>query len=194
VHTALLRDGLRARPVDRASLRAATGLTMAEVRAALTALHGAGAIYLEAGAISAAYPFSFQPTLHRISIHGVTLFACCAVDALAVPPMCATAAEVASACGHCGAPIRVMMHGELVFGARPETPVVFYPSRECCEAGPAVLTRCPHINFFCGRDHAARWQAARPDLQGTVFTLGEAAAFARDHFAAIIQAVRLGDQ
>jgi hypothetical protein len=51
-----------------------------------------------------------------------------------------------------------------------------------------------HINFFCSRDHVVLWQTARPDLQGTVFTLGEAAAFAREHFAAVIRAVRSSEQ
>jgi hypothetical protein len=66
------------------------------------------------------------------------------------------AAEVASECGHCEGTITVMMHGDRVLGARPAAPVVFYPSTDCCAVGPAILTRCPHINFFCNRDHSMR--------------------------------------
>jgi len=190
VRVAILRHALHAQPISTASLSVATGLTPAKVDAALAALHEAGAIYLANGGAAAAYPVSFRPTKHRVTIDGVTTYANCAVDALAVPPMVEAAVEVASECAHCGATITVMMLGDRVLGARPAAPVVFYPSADCCEGGPAVLTRCPHINFFCDRDHAVRWQAAHPARQGTVLVLSKAAAFAREHFATVICAVR----
>lgn len=184
---------MHARPVSPASLGAATGLTTSEVHAALAALHEAGAIYLADGTIRAAYPFSFDPTIHRVVIGGATLYANCAVDAVAVPPMCEEAVEVSSECGLCRGPITVTMHGDRVLGTQPAAPVVFYPSSDCCAEGPAILTRCPYINFFCSRDHSMRWQAAHPEQRGTVFTLGEATAFAHEHFAWVIRSVRSGD-
>jgi len=190
VRTAILRTALRARPVTPESLAAATGLTREDIKAALATLHEAGAIYLSDEAIVAAYPFSLVPTPHRVTIAGVTAYANCAVDALAVPPMADGPAHVSSACGHCGIPMTVTMRGDRILGSQPAAPVVFYPDRDCCAPGPAVLTRCPYIEFFCRPDHAARWQDAHPALHGTVLGLADAAAFASRHFDKAIRAVR----
>lgn len=190
VWTAILRHALHAQPITLESLPAAAGLPPEDVKAALVALNETGTIYLRDGAVVAAYPFSFAPTPHRVTIAGVTAHPNCAVDALAVPPMADEPAHVSSTCGHCGAPVLATMRGDRILESRPAAPVVFYPDKDCCAPGPAVLTRCPHIQFFCGRDHAARWQEARPELHGTVLGLDDAAALARRHFDNAICAVR----
>jgi hypothetical protein len=133
---------------------------------------------------------SLVPTAHRVTVGGATIYANCAVDALAVPPMADEPVRIESVCGHCGTAITVAMHGRRLLRYEPPAPVVFYPEKECCAPGPAVLTRCPHIQFFCGRDHALRWQEAHADLRGAVLDLPAAATFSREHFAATIDAVR----
>lgn len=190
VRTAIWLHALHGRPVTIPSLAQATGRPPGEVAAALTALHEAGAVYVRDGAIIAAYPFSIPPTAHRVIIGELTVYANCAVDALAVPPMVDEAAEIASPCGRCGGPVTVAMHGDRVLGSRPAAPAVFYVGKECCAAGPAVLTRCPHIQFFCGRDHVAQWLNVHPELRGAVYDLAAAAAFASRHFSEAIRAVR----
>jgi alkylmercury lyase-like protein len=190
VLTAILDHALHGRAASDPLLAAATGLAAEGVTAALTALHETGAIYLRDGIIVAAYPLSFVPTTHRVTIGGVTTYANCAIDALAVPPMAERAADITSACGHCRAPIRVRMRRDRILRSEPAGPVVFYLAKDCCPPGPAVLTRCPHIHFFCDRSHAAQWQEAHPHYRGTVLDLAEAAAFARRHFAEVIHAVR----
>jgi alkylmercury lyase-like protein len=190
VETAILRYARWAQPVTAESLAAATGLALEDVRAALAGLHETGAIYLRDGAVLAAYPFSMVPTANRISIAGLTVYANCAVDALAVPPMTDEPANISSMCGHCGGFVTVTMRRDRILHAQPAAPVVFYPDKDCCSPGPAVLTRCPHIQFFCGRDHAAGWQEAYPDLRGALLDLADATAFAGRHFAAAIRAVR----
>jgi hypothetical protein len=192
VRTAILRAALRAQPVTPESLAAATGLSEKDITAALATLHETGAIYLRDEAVIAAYPFSLVPTPHRVTIAGVTVYANCAVDALAVPPMVDEPVPVSSLCGYCGDHVTVTMQGDRVLESQPAAPVVFYPDKDCCAPGPAVLTRCPHIRFFCGRDHAARWQEVHPELRGTVLGLADAAAFAGRHFDKAIRAVRGG--
>src|SRR5579859_2612035 len=169
VRTAILRRALLDRDTAGPALAEAAGLSPADVSAALTALHDAGAVYLRDGAVMAAYPFSLVPTEHRFAIGGVTVYANCAVDALAVPPMVDEETQITSKCGHCRAPIVVMMRGSRILGSEPAAPVVFYLAKECCVPGPAVLTRCPHIQFFCGGDHAARRQQTHGERRGTVF-------------------------
>jgi Alkylmercury lyase len=190
VRTAILRHALHAQPVTLESLAVATRLAPEDVKAALAALHETGAIYLRDGAVVAAYPFSLLPTQHRVTVAGVPAYANCALDALAVPPMADEPAHVSSTCGHCGAPVTVTMRGERILASRPGAPVVFYLDKDCCAPGPAVLTRCPHIQFFCDRDHARQWQEAHPEHRGNVLDTSDAAAFASQHFAAAIRAVR----
>jgi len=190
VRTAILVHALHGRPVIVPSLAAATGLRPADVTAALAALHETGAIYLRDEAVVAAYPFALVPTAHRVAIGAVTAYANCAVDALAVSPMADEPVEIASVCGHCGTAITVTMRAGHVTGSRPAAPVVFYVAKDCCATGPAVLTRCPHIQFFCGRDHAVRWQESHPELRGTVFDLVAAATFSQEHFSEAIRTVR----
>lgn len=190
VRTAILRRALHARPVTLESLAAATGLASEDVKVALATLHEAEAIYLCDGAVVAAYPFSLVPTPHRVTIAGMTTYANCAIDALAVPPMTDKPAHVSSTCGDCGVPVTVTIRGGRILESRPAAPVVFYPDKDCCAPGPAVLTRCPHIQFFCGRDHAERWQEARPQLRGALLGLVDAAMFASRHFDKAIRAVR----
>jgi alkylmercury lyase-like protein len=186
----ILRQLLRAEPVDAPVLCAGAGLSRADVESALRRLDAAGIVYADGGSVSAAYPLSAVPTRHRVRIGARTAYANCAVDALAVPLMVDEAVWIESACGHCGAAIAVAAHGERIVESRPAAPVVFHVHRDCCGAGPAVLTRCPHINFFCDASHAQRWLAAHPTLSGDVLPLVQAAARARDRFASIIRLSR----
>lgn len=190
VRTSILRHALRAWPVTVEALAAATGLTQHDVKSALAALHDAGAIYLRNGTVVAAYPFSLVATPHRVTIGGVTVYANCAIDALAVPPMTDGPARVSSTCGSCPMPVTATIRGDRILGSEPAAIAVFYPDRDCCAAGPAVLARCPHIQFFCDRAHAAQWQDTHPTLRGAVLDLADAAAFAGRHFDQAIRAVR----
>ncbi len=193
VLAAVLRRLLRGERVSPASLSMGTGLTPAETEAALARLAEAGALYLADGTVVAAYPLSGIPTRHRLSLSGAIAYANCAVDALAIPPMVDEPVDIDSECGECGTAISVRMSGERIVAAQPESTVVFYLRfGDCCETGPAVLTRCPHINFFCEPDHAARWQAAHPERSGSALSLARAAVRARERFSPVIRAFRGG--
>jgi len=82
------------------------------------------------------------------------------------------------------------MRADRVVESQPVRPVVFYLDKDCCPAGPEVLMRCPHIQFFCGGDHAVHWQDAHVEYRDTLLDLPDAAAFATRHFAETILAVR----
>jgi hypothetical protein len=194
VLASVLRRLLRGEALGSMRLGLGTGLAPAEVEAALTRLHAAGAIYLAEEMIRAAYPLSGVPTRHRLSIGSATVYANCAMDALAVPFMVDEPVGIESECAQCGGPVAVPMRGDRVLATEPAAPVVLYVApRDCCEAGPAVLTRCPYINFFCGEEHAVRWRTAHPDRPGRVLQFAEAIGQARERFDVVIRLVRDGD-
>ena len=196
VHVAVLRRLLGGASVDPAALSAATGLTLVRVGGALERLHAEGTIFLSDGIVIAAYPFSAVPTRHRILCEGTTSYACCAIDALAVSSMMDSPATVESRCARCDREVGVRMRGGRVLACHPAVPVVFYVHRDCCEAGPTVLVRCPHINFFCESGHADRWLAQNRRLAGDTLTLDQGVIRAREIFASaisLVQGARTGD-
>lgn len=193
VLAAVLRRMLRGEPVSSATVGMATGLAPEEVEAALAALDAAGTIYRRDGRVAAAYPLSGSPTRHRLAVGHATAYANCAFDALAVPFMVDDPIEIESACALCEGPIALRMSGGRVLSAQPEAPVVYGVSEACCEPGPAVLTRCPYITFFCGAGHAAAWQRAHPERTGTIASLADAVVRAGERFAAVARLVRGGE-
>ena len=192
VWRAVLTGLLFRSPVDTASLSMTTGLPEAAVEEALAALSDGGVIHRAGGVVVAAYPLSGVPTRHRLHIGRTTTYACCAIDALAIPFLVDGPVNLASECAECGEAITVRMDGERVLAVAPESPIVFYLERGCCETGPAVISRCPHINFFCGAGHASRWLADRRDLRGPLLGLPQAIAAAREQFDRAIRLVREG--
>jgi mercuric reductase len=190
VRAAVLRHLLRGDALDLASLAAEAGLDPRAVAGTLETLNASGAIYMADGAVTAAYPLSATPTPHRVRLDGRAVYACCAIDALAVPAMQSGAATVESRCAYCNADIAVQVRGDRVTSSRPDGVVVFHAARDCCESGPAVLTRCPHINFFCGADHLSRWRSERPRLAGDTLTLAQAVGRAHEVFRSTIELVR----
>lgn len=190
VWSAVLRRLLKGESVDPASMSSHGGLSADAVGEALASLNASGAIYLTNGTVTAAYPFSGVPTQHRVRYGGTAIYACCAIDALAVPSMVDEAATVESHCAHCDRAITVQMRKNLILSSQPEDPAVFCVARDCCETGPTVLTRCPHINFFCGSGHMRRWEDENPGLTGDGLSLSQAVTRACETFAPIIQLVR----
>ena len=192
VRITVVRRLLRSEAVDPASLGAVTGLSIGTVVKALEALNATGAIYLSGGAIGAAYPLSALPTRHRVHHNGTTAYACCAIDALAVPSMVEGDATIESRCAYCGEVVTVQMRGDRILSSNPESSVVFHVARDCCGPDPTFLARCPQINFFCGSDHLDQWRIGNAGLTGDTLTLHQAVVRAREIFAATIGLVRGG--
>lgn len=190
VLAAVLRRMLHGEPVSPVTVGMVTGLAPEEVEAALASLDAVGALHRRDGQVVAAYPLSGIPTRHRIRVGRATARANCAVDALAVPFMVDHPVMIESTCPHCDGPITVRMSGGRDVAPQPDAPVVYVVSDACGEPGPAVLTRCPHINFFCSVGDAAAWQRVHSDLRGTVLTLDDAIARARERFTPVIRAFR----
>ncbi|MDX1592759.1 MAG: alkylmercury lyase family protein [Gammaproteobacteria bacterium] len=125
-----------------------------------------------AGEIAGAYPFTTEPTPHRVTLGPVEVHAMCAVDALAIAPMLDVATRIDSVCAVTGTPVRVRMRGMEIREATPATLRVGIhwakPAR-----GPTAHSLCRRMLFLADAAAARGWQAEAPESR-RLYTLGQA--------------------
>jgi hypothetical protein len=93
-------------PVD-ALVRDLADASPDSVRETLARLDAQDLIWVEAGVVRLAYPFSGDPTAFTVVLpDGRARFACCAIDALGIAPMLGQPITIRSRCHHCGAALR----------------------------------------------------------------------------------------
>jgi len=109
------------------------------------------------------YPFSLEPTPHKIFLEDVRrLYAMCAVDALGIPVMFNRDVKIVSQCERCRKEIVIeIKNGEIVSKSHPDI-MIWQTSRQ--ESRPSAITCCPKINFFCSKEHIEEWKAENLDL------------------------------
>ncbi len=160
----------------------------ADADALVDELERAGAIHRNDGdtAITHAYPFSNEPTAHRVQLAGgPRVYAMCAIDALGMPYMLKRDAAVTSACEHCGGVITVRIESQRVVERTPADIVVWFGT---VGDGCVLATDlCPNLNFFCSADHLKAWQAAHPASDGAMMTFDQAVARGRLSFENLMQ-------
>lgn len=146
-----------------------------------------GCIHRKTGdrVVTHAYPFSNEPTQHRVSLaDGPQVYAMCAVDALGMPFMLKRDAEIHSQCAQCQDEVTVNIHDEQITQQHPTSLVVWLPTVQgkCV----AATDLCPSLNFFCSATHLDQWRAAHPEKQGEKLTLEQALAGGRNTFEPLL--------
>jgi hypothetical protein len=185
VHQEILRTfAATGRPPAPSELDA-TATGRAGVGTVLSALHEVDAIRLDTnGSIAVAYPFSTQPTRHRVRIDDrVDVYAMCAIDALGISAMLNQDTRIESVDITSGAPINIIMTADGTTWD-PATAVVFVgaaagggPSSECC---------CDYLNFFTDPAAAETWTAAHPDVPGQILDQAGAVDLGRQLFRPLL--------
>ena len=138
------------------------------------------------GEITVAYPFSGDPTAHRVRFlrSGHEAHAMCAIDALGIAAMFDEPIEVES---------RDPLSGEEVHAqVAPDGEGAWEPASAVVVVG--VLDRqadscrgcCPVLNFFATIDNAEHWLASHPDIRGHAVSMPEAIAAGRAVFANVL--------
>lgn len=136
-------------------------------------MHEADAIRLGAdGDVAVAYPFSTQPTRHRVRIADrVEVYAMCAIDALGISAMLGQDTRIEFLDVTTGDRVTVTMTAEGM-GWDPKEAVVFIgalagggPSSDCC---------CDYLNFFVDQSSALSWTAGHPNIPGQILNQTEA--------------------
>jgi hypothetical protein len=136
--------------------------------------------------LTVAYPFSAQPTRHRVTLRdGRSYHAMCAIDALGIPYMLDERGEVQAQepDGHGIVHVTADPDGEPVW--KPEQAVAVAAFGDgCCLAQSA----CPHINLFASTGAASRYLDAHA-LQGSVLSITDAARAGRWLFGDLLHSL-----
>ncbi|RLA37134.1 MAG: hypothetical protein DRR03_02900 [Gammaproteobacteria bacterium] len=158
------------RPPSRLDLEHLPGID--DAHALLTRLADDDLVVLDgAGEIVGAYPFTSEPTPHRVHVAGVAIHAMCAVDALAVAPMFDCATHIDSSCALSGQPVRVAMEGRVIAAPRPIAPRIGI--HWATVSGHTAHSLCRQMLFLADNDRAAIWQAEAPEAR-RIYTLEQA--------------------
>ncbi len=130
-----------------------------------------------------AYPVTLAATPHRVCSGGQSIFAMCALDALAVAPMTGRTTRIASVCALTDQSIAIEQ-------APDETPTddgmavqVGIEWRE--PQGHAAHSLCRNMVFLGGAQVARRWHEAGSARE--TFALDEAAVFASEYFMPLMR-------
>jgi hypothetical protein len=156
----------------------------------ITELERHGSVHRTSGdrAITHAYPFSNEPTAHRVQLaNGPEVYAMCAIDALGMPFMLRRDAEIRSLCAHCGKEVQIQIQAGQLKEHRPQSLVVWFPTvKEKCVA---AIDLCPSLNFICSTTHLKQWHTAHPEHHGQLCTLAQALEKGRNIFEPFLSGV-----
>jgi hypothetical protein len=166
LHQALLIALLGAGTSSDLSSLLATFGAAPDVTASLEQLTAANLIAVdENGCITGVFPFSARPTRHIVQIEGGrTVYAMCAVDALAIPAILDCGVTLRSTDPLTGASITVKMNGGDLSWEPSSAVVVLGRAGH----GPIAVACCAHIDFYA--DEASAGQALT-SVNGIVLTV-----------------------
>ncbi len=162
--------------------------SLEEAHSLVAELERRGAIHRNPGdhAITHAYPFSNEPTAHRVQLaDGPQVYAMCAIDALGMPFMLKQEAKIRSACAQYSGEVQIQVQAGQITQQSPERILVWLPT--VTERCVAALDLCPEVNFFCSPEHLKQWNAEHPEHHGQLLTLAQALEYGRKTFATLLQ-------
>lgn len=131
-----------------------------------------------------AYPVTTVVTPHRIRVNFHTLYAMCALDALAVAPMFAADVDIDSRCHVSNLPVRIQMKDHVVVDMQPGTDLIV-GVRWQKPVGSAARSLCLDMVFLRNTAIAIEWQAGDCDTI-SLFGLSDAVEFAAGFFRPLL--------
>ncbi len=151
---ALVRLLAAGQPLSYATLAAATGLSEAEIQAAIR--RNVNVEYDQAGRIIGA-GLTLRPTPHRFQVDDRMLYTWCALDALMYPSVLGREVRVESPCAATGVAVRATLTPDSVMAVSPADAVV---SLVIPAAGQEVRQAfCNDVHFFSSAQAARVWLA-----------------------------------
>lgn len=137
------------------------------------------------GEVVGAYPVTMEQTPHKIKVHGHTIHAMCAIDALAVGPMFDADVEIDSVCHVTGEPVHIEMKKKDLVKSTPAARELRVGVRWQRVTTTAAHSLCRQMVFLKDPITAAKWQSQDP-ASIDVFTLAEAIDFGEGFFLPLL--------
>lgn len=191
LHRALLSTFVtEAGPPDLAVVSRLAAELHLEPQAALTALATADLVHIDqaAGRVRVAYPFSGEPTAHRVTLAGgPTLHAMCALDALGIPLMARRSGRISSVDPASGQLITVGVDDQ-GWRWQPITTVVLAGATVADVCGSVADCCCPYINFHASPNDADAYRQQHPAMATELLGQAEAIEAARRIFSGLLHA------
>ncbi len=132
-----------------------------------------------------AYPFTMEPRDHKVSINGHTVYAMCALDALAISPMFKLKTHIDSSCHVSGASISIDQLDREVLNRAENTPIHFGINWNSAANNCCATSLCSEMIFLKNKDIAQAW-FIEDSQNREIFSLDEAIDFASQYFAPLI--------
>ncbi|HSJ28793.1 MAG TPA: alkylmercury lyase family protein [Acidimicrobiia bacterium] len=129
-----------------------------------------------------AYPFTLEPTGHRVRIGSHRLHAMCSLDAVAIAPVFGLTVDIESECAMTGTPVTIRQRGSDVLEVRPVD--LMLGVRWSDPTGCAAHSMCRDMVFLAGETTALEWRGD-PDAAG-VYTLTEGVEFGARFFGPLL--------
>ena len=132
-----------------------------------------------------AYPFTMEPRDHKVSINGHTVYAMCALDALAISPMFKLKTHIDSSCHVSGASISIDQLDREVLNRAENTPIHFGINWNSAANNCCATSLCSEMIFLKNKEIAQAW-FIEDSQNREIFSLDEAIDFASQYFAPLI--------
>lgn len=171
IAVALYRRLAEGRPVSVSTVAGALGLPEGTVN---EMLGSCTVSYDDRGAVTGFGGLTLETSPHTVRIGGKTLHTWCAWDALFIPGILGTTAEIASRDPVSGEPVSLKVGPDRFDEVRPETTVVSMLAPAQRTGGNSIENFCRFVHFFGSPETGSTWTAERP---GT-FLVSVADAFA----------------
>lgn len=162
----LLRRLADGHPVTAEQLAQSLGITTHEAERMILDSGISSFVHTEDGQVQSAFGLSIVPTGHGFTIDDRTLWTWCALDALFLPELLATTAEVESKDPETDEPIHLTVSPTAIASSHPDDIVVSLNSPEAWETTSVprlIVTACHFIHFFATRESGQRWASRQRD-------------------------------
>ncbi|MDH5613331.1 MAG: alkylmercury lyase family protein, partial [Gammaproteobacteria bacterium] len=139
------------------------------------------------GEITGAYPFTSEARQSRVELNGHTVYAMCALDALAPAAMAQCNSRVISECAITQQAVIVELDNQKILNADAACDIfVGINWQAACSKTSCAASLCTEMIFLKGEDTARQWQTDDPSNR-ELFILPEALQFSADFFVPLIK-------
>lgn len=154
----------KGQPITTAQASEAAGVSQ-DYLAAATA--GNSLEYDDQGRI-VGWDVTLNPTRHRFTINGRTLYAWCAPATMIFPPVIGHPAQIESTCPTTGTPIQMTVHpDDGITDLKPATAVVSIADPDRVDADRIRASLCNPMVYFATAEAAQDWVAHNPGMTVT---------------------------